>query len=135
LTKLDGLDEQRLRKPVLPSGLSLLGLVKHLTQVEQGWFAIDFGGSAEPVIYDDEESGFRVGDGDTADSLVAAYLTACQRSREIVAAAQSLDMSVPNERRGSVDLRWILIHMIEETARHNGHADVIRELIDGTIGD
>jgi hypothetical protein len=67
--------------------------------------------------------------------VVAGYLRACTRSREVVAQAGSLDQTVPHPRAGEMDLRWLLVHMIEETARHNGHADIIRELIDGTTGD
>ncbi|SFW73011.1 DinB family protein [Amycolatopsis australiensis] len=138
LTKLDGLADEPLRRAVLPTGLSLLGIVRHLAQVEQGWFALGFAGIDEPVVFgesDDEDESFRVGPEETTDEIVGTYLRMCERSREIVAAAESLDIAVPDERRGKVDLRWILIHMIEETARHNGHADVIRELVDGTVGD
>lgn len=138
LTKLDGLADEPLRRIVLPSGLSLLGIVKHLTEVEQGWFALDFAGYDEPEIYaedDDPDAAFRVGPAETAEDIVGAYLRMCDRSRKIVAEAESLEIAVPNARRGSVDLRWILIHLIEETARHNGHADAIRELIDGSVGD
>ena len=65
------------------------------------------------------------------DAVVAGYLAACARSWEAAAAAGSLDDTAPHPRAGEVDLRWILLHMI----RHNGHADVIRELLDGTTGD
>ena len=76
-----------------------------------------------------------VGEDETTASVVTGYLRACARSREVVAQAGSLDQTVPHPRAGEMDLRWLLVHMVEETARHNGHADVIRELLDGTTGD
>jgi uncharacterized damage-inducible protein DinB len=136
LMKLEGLADDQLRRTMVPSGLCLLGLVKHLTSVEHGWFVVEFAQSGEPHLYADyPDADFRIENDDTADAIVDGYLRACERSREIVASAGSLDEQVPHPRTGSLDLRWILIHMIEETARHNGHADIIRELIDGTTGD
>lgn len=138
LTKLDGLDDDQLRRPVAPSGLTLLGLVKHLTETEHGWFVNEYARLGEPPLFetdDDEEAGFRVEPGETTEQLVQGYLDMCERCRRIVLEAPSLDDVVPNARRGQVDLRRIVLHMIEETARHNGHADLIRELVDGTVGD
>jgi uncharacterized damage-inducible protein DinB len=138
LHKLEGLDEEQLRRPMVPSGTSLLGLVKHLTETEHGWFVNEFARAGEPPLFereDDPDAGFRIEPGETAASVVAGYLRICERSREVVALAGSLDETVPHPRRGTVDLRWILVHMIEETARHNGHADIVRELLDGTTGD
>ncbi len=138
LAKLDGLDDEQLRRPMVPSGLCLLGLVKHLSAVEHGWFVVTFARSGEPYLFDDPDdpdADFKIGEDETTTSVVAGYLRMCERGREIVAAAASLDQTVPHPRRGELDLRWILVHMIEETARHNGHADIIRELIDGATGD
>jgi uncharacterized damage-inducible protein DinB len=138
LTKLEGLDDEQLRRPMVPSGVCLLGLVKHLTAVEHGWFAVDFARSGEEYLFespDDPDAEFKIEPTDATDSVVAGYLRACERSREIVARAESLDERTPLSGGRELDLRWILIHMIEETARHNGHADIIRELIDGTTGD
>jgi hypothetical protein len=84
---------------------------------------------------DDPEAGFRVEPAESTEQIVQDYIAMCDRCRKIVAAAPSLDDTVPNARRGQIDLRRIMIHMIEETARHNGHADIIRELIDGEVGD
>ncbi|HKY49152.1 MAG TPA: DUF664 domain-containing protein, partial [Acidimicrobiia bacterium] len=78
---------------------------------------------------------FRLDDDDTVASLTALYQTECQRSRDMVAANPNLDHVVPATRGRMVSLRWILVHMIEETARHAGHADIIREMVDGTVGD
>jgi uncharacterized damage-inducible protein DinB len=136
--KLDGLDDEQLRRPMVPSGTSLLGLVKHLTEVEHGWFVNEYARLGEAPLFetdDDPDASFRIEPDETAADLVAAYQAICDRSRAIVAAASSLDETVPNARRGRIDLRRIMLHMIEETARHNGHADIIRELIDGAVGD
>ena len=138
LEKLDGLGEEQLRRPMVPSGTSLLGLVKHLTETEHGWFVIEYARLDEEPLFeteDDPEAGFKVGPDETSALIVARYLEICERSREILAGAASLGETVPNERWGSIDLRRIVIHMIEETARHNGHADILRELIDGVTGD
>lgn len=138
LTKLDGLEDEALRRAVVPSGTSLLGLVKHLTEAEHHWFVDTYARAGEGPLFstqEDPDGDFRVGPGERAEELVAGYLAVCERSRSILAEADSLDDAVPTERRGLLELRWILLHMIHETARHNGHADVIRELIDGRTGE
>lgn len=132
LMKLDGLDDEQLRRQGTASGLSLLGLVKHLALVEHGWFVIDFAGFDEPDVYDPDNS-FEITPDDTTDSVVSTYLTACERARDIVAKA-SLDDACTTPWGERANLRAILVHLIEETARHNGHADIIRESIDGTTG-
>jgi uncharacterized damage-inducible protein DinB len=144
LWKLEGLDDEQLRRPMVPSGLTLLGLVKHLTAVEHSWFVVTFAGTGEPELFeseDDRDLDFHVQEDETTEATVNGYLRACERSREVVAAAASLDETFrfvdpgwPRDGQPG-DLRWILVHMIEETARHNGHADIIRELIDGATGD
>jgi hypothetical protein len=138
LMKLDGLGDEQLRRSVVPSGTSLLGLVKHLTETEHGWFVNEYGQLGEDPLFeteDDPEAGFRIEPHETTAAIVDSYVAMCERCRSIVAAAPSFDQTVPNHRRGRIDLRRIMIHMIEETARHNGHADIIRELIDGVVGD
>ncbi|TWD81225.1 putative damage-inducible protein DinB [Kribbella amoyensis] len=133
LHKLDGLDDEQLRRPMTASGLSLLGLVKHLAGTEQGWFLKIFGGSDEPDLFDPDTE-FQVRPEETADELVEAYLRTCDRAREVVAAG-ALDDVVTTPWGAPVNLRAILAHLIQETARHNGHADIIREALDGTTGD
>lgn len=136
LMKVDGLDDEQLRRPMVPSGLSLLGLLKHAWEVEHGWFAVAFAQTGEPWLFstdDDPEADFRIEEGESTRSVIEGYLRECDRSRAIVA-GRSLDDAVPNQRRGSVDLRFIMLHMIEEMARHNGHADILREMIDGKTG-
>jgi uncharacterized damage-inducible protein DinB len=134
LHKLEGLDDEQLRRPMTPSGLSLLGLVKHLTATEHGWFLNTYAGLPDPSPYgDDPDSDFRIGPDDTADGLVDTYLLTCQRVRELTSGSD-LDAAVSLGSGRSVNLRAIMLHMIQETARHDGHADIIREEIDGTTG-
>ena len=137
--KCEGLDRAGLiAQPIASSLLSLHGLVRHMAEVERSWFRrVLAGEDAPPLYYDDDQHP----DGDfelladadwTAD--LATWRGECDRARAIEAAAESLDATVV--RRGEpVSLRWIMLHMIEEYARHNGHADLIRELVDGTVGD
>jgi uncharacterized damage-inducible protein DinB len=136
--KCEGLDDAQLRqRAVPPSPLSLIGLVRHMADVECNWFRRVLGGEDLPGIYwtdDDPDADFN--DVDTADVQEAftAWRAECEHARRNAAAADSLD--VTGQRRGeAVTLRWILVHMIEEYARHNGHADFLRERIDGAVGD
>ena len=132
LHKLVGLDDEHLRRPMTGSGLTLLGLVKHLTATEQGWFLKIYAGVDEPdLVASDAE--FQLEPNDTTDHLINLYVRTCERARETVAAG-SLDDIVITPWGAPVNLRAILAHMIQETARHNGHADIIREAIDGTTG-
>lgn len=135
IRKVEGVDDGGLRMSPVASGTSLGGLTKHLAYVERSWFQ-EFFASREveyPWSDTDSDAEFRVEDEDTADGLIALYRQECEESRRIVADAD-LDRTVEG-RRGEVSLRWILVHMIEETARHAGHADLIREMIDGSVGD
>ena len=112
-------------------------LVKHLLWVDRAWFQeVVAGGSVEvPWDEDDEEAEFRVAPGQTLGALVTEYEQECARSRR-VAAALSLDQVAAGQRRGrDVSLRWVLFHMVEETARHNGHLDILGEQLDGVTGD
>jgi len=139
--KASGLDDAQVRVTVTPSGMSLLGLVRHMADVERNWFRRTFIGESAPPIYygeshptGDPDGDFNHGPDDTVDEALATYLRECERSREIEAAAPTLDQMAVREDR-QVDLRWIMLHMIEETARHNGHADLLREAADGSTGD
>ncbi|WP_460698338.1 DinB family protein [Nocardia thraciensis] len=136
--KCAGLTADQLRlRAVEPSALSLLGLVRHLTDVELGWFdRILSGGDAPFRYWHDAPDGadFDV-DGADVDESLRLWRSVCDRSRAIVAAVESLDTVGVHEATGDrYSLRWILVHMIEEYARHNGHADLIRERIDGRTG-
>jgi uncharacterized damage-inducible protein DinB len=137
--KCDGLSDDQLRaRAVPPSSISLLGLVRHMAEVERNWFRRVLAGEDAPGRYytdDDPDGDFD--NVDTADVAEAFdfWNAECARGRE-VAGAMDLDQVGNTKRRGSdVSLRWVLVHMIEEYARHNGHADFLRERIDGTVGD
>lgn len=133
-SKLEGLSrEEALRSPV-PSGTSLLALVKHLTHVERFWFQAVFAGreTGFPWTDDDPDADWRVEDGETVDALLAGYREAVSESDRIIAGVAPDDLSRHAEHRFT--LRWILLHMIEETARHAGHADILREQVDGATG-
>jgi uncharacterized damage-inducible protein DinB len=136
LWKIEGLDDEQLRRPMTPSGTSLLGVVKHLAAVEYGWFCSTFGREMEPMPFDEEEpeADLRIAANETTADVVDFY----NRARR--AADQAID-EVGIENLGTawfgdqVSMRWVLIHMVEETARHAGHMDILRELIDGATGD
>jgi uncharacterized damage-inducible protein DinB len=136
LRKLEGLEGEPLRRPMTASGLSLLGLVKHLAETEHGWFLKIYAGLTEPDLFTtdgDPDADFRLGPDETADVVVGQYLRTCERARVVVASGD-LDDVVTTPSGAEANLRAILVHMIQETARHNGHADIIREAIDGTTG-
>lgn len=131
--KLDGLDEEQLRRQHAPSSLTLLGLVKHLTDVEKTWFDVRFAGVADDAWH--PERHWRIERDDTAADLVAAYRAACEASDRIVRDHALDDVAAKSPpHRANITLGWILIHMVQETARHVGHADLIRESIDGRTG-
>ncbi|MEV6209900.1 DinB family protein [Kitasatospora sp. NPDC051914] len=122
---------------VPPSGLTLHGLLRHLAGVERWWLHLQFAGLDVEMLYysdDDPEQDFERLDGDPTEAL-AVWRAQCERSREIVAAAPSLDVTGVHRATGQpVSLRRILVHMLAEYARHNGHADLLRERIDGATG-
>jgi uncharacterized damage-inducible protein DinB len=141
LQKIDGLTDEQARTRYVPSDTSLLGLVRHLTEVERNWFRRRLRDEDAPPLYytaEDPDGDFHPGLDSTVAEAVAAYERECDVSRVIVADTASLDelTVVPiSGYAAPVSLRWILVHMIEETARHAGHADILRELIDGATGD
>lgn len=130
--KAAGVPDGQARTPGVPSGTSLLGLVRHLTAVEHNWFVWAFAGEGEEP-WDDEGA---PAPGETAEELLAAYREAAARSNRIAASCDRLDRPGVRSLRETPPptLRWILVHMIEETARHAGHADILRERIDGSTG-
>jgi hypothetical protein len=134
--KVEGLPTAEASTTMTPTGLSPLGIVAHLAAVEVGWFVETFAGEPVDETWEDHGS-FRLRSEDTVDSVVGEYCSSCDRSRTIVASAASLDAlsAKPDEFRGPVTLRWVLLHMLEETARHAGHLDIMREAIDGKTGD
>ncbi len=136
LWKIEDLDDDALRRPMTPSGTSLLGLVKHLGAVEYGWFCETFDRPTEPLPFDpdDPDADLRVRPDETTDDVVAFYRRARAAADAVI---DELDVDdVGTAWFGeTVSLRWVLIHMIEEVARHAGHLDILRELVDGSTGD
>ncbi|TDC37350.1 DinB family protein [Micromonospora sp. 15K316] len=136
LHKLRGLSDADAARRLVPSATTLAGMVKHLALVERNWFPCLLAPEPGDVYLTSEEealASFTLAPGDTVEHLTAAYAQACARSRD-VAARFALDHVVPHPQLGEVSLRWILVHMIEETARHAGQADILRELTDGRTG-
>ena len=143
LRKAEGLSGPQLAQVHPPSTLTLGGLLYHLALVEETWFEVRFAGLPERAPWvgvdwdDDPDWEFRTAAELAPDELRARYRVACDRSRAVVAAAGGLDQLSEQPRRDGerFSLRWVLLHLIEETARHAGHADLIREAIDGSVGE
>lgn len=137
LDKAAGLSEQDARRRLVPSRTTLAGLLRHLALVEVHWFQHLLGGRPAEELglgdLTDEGATWRLGPGDTVASLSEEYERACAESRR-TAAGFALDEAVPHPELGRVTLRWIYVHMVEETARHAGHADILREQTDGATG-
>jgi hypothetical protein len=133
-----GLTTEQLREPsVPPSSLTLLGLVRHMAEVERSWFRRRVSGEDVEWIYcTDESPDGDFDDVDTADPEAdfAAFRAEVEMARQ-AAGSRDLDSTFLNRRGETLNLRWAFIHMIEEYARHNGHADLLRERIDGVVGD
>ena len=137
--KCAGLHAELATRSVEPSTLSLLGLVRHLADVERRWFRQVLAG--QPVAPRFAAAGDPDGDFNGAlasNDVIAQAWTALREeiafADEFVANTPDLDVSGADDWRGEVSLRWVLIHLVEEYARHNGHADLLRERIDGSIG-
>jgi hypothetical protein len=132
--KLLGVSEGDARRRLVPSLTTLAGLVKHLAAVERNWFQHRLAQRPRTEIRGDsmtDNASWAVGPTETVDGLLADYDDACEESRR-VAAGFTLDDAVPHPRLGRVSLRWIYGHMIEETARHAGHADILREQVEAS---
>jgi Protein of unknown function (DUF664) len=143
LSKTDGLSREQLAHRHPPSELTLAGLLYHLSLVEEDWMEVRFAGlpDREPwasVDWDsDPDWEFRTAAHLEPQQLQSRYREACARSRHVVSNAAGLDqLSARALRDGRYfSLRWVLLHLVEETARHAGHADFLREAIDGTVGE
>jgi hypothetical protein len=134
LWKCAGLTGEQLALPsVPPSNLSLLGIVRHMADVERAWFRIRFRGQQLPRLYDYEDAAFEHADPAGAEADLAAFTEECDLARKAVAGA-SLDNEFTAGRGRILSLRWVYNHMIEEYARHNGHADLLRQRVDGVTG-
>lgn len=136
--KVGGLTpEQLCRQAVPPSKLTVVGIVRHLSDVERYWFSNVVAGSSEAARYKAVDPDADFTDYTEAGALadVAAYGEELVHVRELAAAVTDLDAPLPGLRRGQqVNLRWVYTHMIEEYARHLGHLDLLRECVDGTAG-
>lgn len=136
LWKVGGLSDEQLRRPMTPSGTNLLGLVKHLGSVEFGWFCDTFGRESESIPFDEDnpEADMRAEPGETTAEILEYYGRARAAADRVIDELNLEDVGTAWFGE-SVSMRWVLIHMLEETARHAGHMDVVRELIDGATGD
>jgi hypothetical protein len=141
IRKGQGMDAIQLATPLAPSTLTVGGLIRHMTFVEDHWFSECVAGTplepwASAPWEQDPDWEITTADGSTFDELRTGFDAACARSRAVVESLASLDhvgVGMPPDRLKS--LRWVLVHMIEEYARHCGHADLIAESIDGRVGD
>jgi uncharacterized damage-inducible protein DinB len=138
--KCSGLDASQLaRRAVEPSTLSLLGLVRHMAEVERGWFRRVMSGQDAPKLYCSDTNPDGDFDDAVADPEVVAEAWKAWRSEvayaeQFVAEAPDLGIVGSDARHAPISLRELLVHMVEEYARHNGHADLLRERIDGRLG-
>ena len=142
LMKAEGLSQDQLNQPLPSSPLTLAGLLKHLALVESDWIQVKFSGLPEREPWasapwnEDRDWEFHTAAQDKPEQLRGLYRAECERNRRIVAEADLDDLSAGTSREGHRwNLRWILTHLIEETSRHNGHADLLREAIDGSVGE
>ena len=138
IRKIEGLDDAMARQAPTVSSLSLLGLVKHAATWERRWFQVIVGGRECPegwpeVLPEPPVADLMVEETDTVDHWVASYREQVEQSRAVVA---SMDLDSPCARNDIIEcnVRYVMFHMIEETARHAGHADIIRETLDGSRG-
>jgi uncharacterized damage-inducible protein DinB len=136
--KCDGLADEELRaRSMPPSALSLLGLVRHMAEVERAWFRRVFDDNDAPLVWSDKTDFQAAYDASasTRDEAFAAWEAEVDNSRRIEREAQSLDLAGYQPRWGEqVSLRMVMLHVLLEYGRHNGHADLLREGIDGTVG-
>jgi len=142
LMKTEGLDAAGMTRRLPPSTLTLAGLLKHLALVEDDWIQVKFLGLPELEPWasapwtEDRDWEFHTAEQDDPDELRALYEAACERSRQGIAGHDLDELSDRVDRQGRKwSLRWILLHLVEETARHNGHADLLREAADGSVGE
>jgi uncharacterized damage-inducible protein DinB len=129
--------EQLARRAVPPSNLSLLGLVRHVADTERAWFRRRIGGQELPEVYareDRPDAAFEEASAEGAEDAFARLAEEWEQARKAVAGA-SLDDQFTHEQVGPISVRWVYSHMIEEYARHNGHADLLRQSIDGETGE
>ena len=141
IDRLNGLTDVQARLTPTASSLSLMSLIKHSAIWERRWFQVIVVGRTFPgewpevpdVVSTEVDPTFQLADGDTIETVVACYREQIAASNEVMGSFD-LDASCARSDKVNENLRWVAIHVIEETARHAGHADIIRETIDGTRG-
>jgi uncharacterized damage-inducible protein DinB len=135
LWKLEGLDQEQATRRLVPSDSTMLGIVKHLSDVEKGWFCEFMAGEKISSFYtpEDPNADFRIEPGETLGSITKVYREACKQADRCAAEFELGDIS-RRPGRPKRTLRWIYFHMIDETARHCGQLDILREQIDGVTG-
>lgn len=140
--KLIGLTpEQANRRAIEPTTMTIAGIVKHLAFVEDSWFQKTLHGRELPEPWKsapfaaDRDWDFNSAGDDSPESLVELYASACERSRAAIEGVSLDTITAPDASGEQFSLRWILVHMVDETARHAGHLDLLREAIDGATGD
>jgi uncharacterized damage-inducible protein DinB len=132
LKKADGLDDEQLRRVLVGTGTNLLGLIQHLAAAERYWFGLHLAGVKHP---EGSKMGMKVPAGRTAEAVISDYRAAIADSDAAIIAAGDPQTQLAKLVGGQrLTLRWLLAHMTSETARHAGHADILREQIDGTTG-
>ena len=135
--KSRGLTDEQAHRRLVPSELTTVaGVLAHLRQAEEYWFGVVLGGMPdawEELNAADDDADWRMGTRTPALQLIAEYETQCQISRDIIAALPLDHVASYNDKR--YNARWVLLHLIDETARHAGHADLLRELLDGLTGE
>ena len=140
VAKVDGLTDDLAKVHLVGSSTTVLGLLKHLAGVEDSWFHDRYAGRPDPPVWanapfdDDPDWDFTSIETDTLAEIVTLYHEACARSRD-AAAGEALDGMARNGGHRAFNLRWAYVHLIEETARHLGHMDILRELTDGATGE
>jgi Protein of unknown function (DUF664) len=137
LSKLEGLTDEQAGQRTVSSDTTLHGIVRHLTTIEQWWFVECVAGSKEPYPYYDGEEidwDWEVDRSEGLDADVGRFVALCERNRAVTADIDP-NATITTKRGRVYDIRNIMIGMIHEYARHNGHADVVRELIDGVTGE
>lgn len=132
--KAEGLGDEQLRRPMTPTGTTVLGLVKHLAFVEFGWFCETFGRPPEDFDTSDPEADMRI-EPDETTAAIFDYYRRARTAADSVIEETGLEDTGTAWHGATVSMRWVLIHMLEETARHAGHVDIMRELLDGMTGD
>ena len=132
----DGLSDEDLRRRLVPSMTTILGMVKHLAYVERWWFQDVFEGRAceYPITEDDWDADFRIEPDETTEGILELYRSECEISNQIIAAHELEEISKNHSQRPPCTLRWTILHVGMDIARHAGHADILREQMDGKTG-